>query len=205
MPSGTRSYSQTQRAESTAATRRAILDAAVALFREEGGDPDPSLERVAARAGCSTRSVIRHFGSKEELFETAMADAIGAVVEARRVEPGDVDACVRQLVDHYERMGDDVVRWLGLAAERYPLVRRVTEEGERMHRELVAEAFEPDLRTLGRSERRRCLAALATVTDVYVWHLLRRREGLGREATEAEIRNLVEAARCGAAAAGAGR
>ena len=52
---------------------------------------------------------------------------------------------------------------------------------------------------LERSERRRRLAALATVTDVYVWHLLRRREGLGRAAAEAEIRNLVEAARAGTA------
>jgi len=200
MSAGTRSYSQTQRAESTAARRRAILEAAVAVFREEG-EPDPSLEQVAARAGCSTRSVLRHFGSKEGLLEAAMATAIGEVVESRRVEPGDVDGCVRQLVDHYERMGDDVVRWLSLATERYPLVRRVTEAGARMHRELIAAAFEPDLSGLERGERRRRLAALATVTDVYVWHLLRRREGLGRDATEAEIRNLVEAARRGAALA----
>lgn len=198
MASTTRSYRQQERAESTAATRRAILDAAIGLFREEG-DPDPSLDQVAERAGCSTRSVIRHFGSKQGLLEAAMADAIAEVVEARRVEPGDVDGAVRLLVDHYERMGDNVVRWLA-AAERYPLVRRVTEEGERMHRELIAAAFEPDLRGLERGERRRRLAALATVTDVYVWHLLRRREGLGRGAAEAEIRNLVEAARLGATA-----
>ena len=193
MSSETRSYSQTQRAESMAATRRAILGAAVALFRDEG-EHDPSLEQVAARAGCSTRSVIRHFGSKEGLFEAAMADTMEAVVESRRVVPGDVDGCVRLLVDHYERMGDDVVRWLG-STERYPLVRRVIDEGERMHRELIAEAFEPDLSSLDRAERRRRLATLATVTDVYVWHLLRRREGLGRDAAEAEIRNLVERAR----------
>ncbi len=199
MADATRSYSQTQRAESTAATRRAILDAAIALFRQEG-NPDPSLEQVAARAGCSKRSVIRHFGSKEGLLEAAMADAIGDVVESRRVEPGDVDEAVRLLVDHYEKLGDDVIRWLA-SADRYPLVRRVTEEGERMHRELIAAAFEPDLRGLDRGGRRRRLAALATATDVYVWHLLRRREGLGRDAAAAEIRNLVEAARSGAAVA----
>jgi AcrR family transcriptional regulator len=188
-----RSYSQGQRAESTAATRRAILDAAIQLFRIEG-DPDPSLEKVAERAGCSTRSVIRHFGSKEGLFEAAMADAMGAAVESRRVEPGDLDGCVRRLVDHYEEMGDEVIRRLA-SADRYPLVRRAGEAGTEMHRELIAAAFEPELRDLGPGERRRRLAALATVTDVYVWHLLRRREGLGRDAAEAEIRNLVEAAR----------
>lgn len=193
MAGATRSYEQRGRAESTAARRRAIVEAAAALFREEG-EPDPSLEQVAERAGCSTRSVIRHFGSKEGLLEAAIAAGMEETVESRRVEPGDVDGCVRLLVDHYERIGDDVVRWLA-SAERYPLVRRVTEEGERMHRELIAAAFEPDLSGRGRGERRRRLAALATVTDVYVWHLLRRREGLGRAAAEAEIRNLVEAAR----------
>jgi len=199
MARATRTYSQTQRAESTAATRRAILDAAIALFREDG-EPDPSLEQVAARAGCSTRSVIRHFGSKEGLLEAAIADAIGEVAETRRVEPGDVDGAVGLLVDHYERMGDQVVRWLA-SADRYPLVRRVTAEGERMHRELIAAAFEPDLAGLDRGERRQRLATLATVTDVYVWHLLRRREGLGRDAAEAAIRALVETARRGAGVA----
>lgn len=192
-----RGYSQAQRAESTAATRRAILDAAIALFREEQ-DPDPSLDDLAARAGCSTRSVIRHFGSKERLIEAAIADAIADALEQRRVEPGDVEGAVRKLVDHYELQGNEVIRWLA-SAERYPLVRRVTEEGTRMHRELIAAAFEPDLNGLDASEQRRRLAVLATVTDVYVWHLLRRREGLGRDTAEAEIRNLVEAARTGTA------
>jgi hypothetical protein len=74
-----------------------------------------------------------------------------------------------------------------------------------MHRELIAAAFAPELGDLGAGERRRRLAVLASVTDVYVWHLLRRREGLGRDAAEVEIRNLVEAARRGAAVAGAAR
>lgn len=199
---GARSYSQTQRAESTAATRRAILDAAIDAFREDG-DPDPSLEAVAARAGCSTRSVIRHFGSKERLIEAAIADATAVAVEKRRVEPGDVEGAVQKLVDHYEEQGDEVIRWLG-SAERYPLVGQVTESGARMHREWARESFAPDLEGLEAGERRRRLAALATVTDVYVWHLLRRREGLGRAAAEAEILTLVEAARRGATA-GAGR
>ncbi len=191
-----RTYSQTQRAESTAATRRAILDAAIALFRE-AGDHDPSLELLAARAGCSSRSLIRHFGSKERLIEAAIADATSAAVEARRVEPGDVEGAVRKLVDHYELQGDEVMRWLA-SAERYPLVRQVTEAGAEMHREWARDSFAPALGALAGGERQRRLAALATVTDVYVWHLLRRREGLSRAATEAEILDLVEAALRGA-------
>jgi AcrR family transcriptional regulator len=148
--------------------------------------------------------VIRHFGSKERLIEAAIADAAAAVAETRRVEPGDVEGAVQAIVAHYEAMGDDVVRWLG-SAERYPVVARVTEVGASLHREWVREAFAPQLRQIGAAgERRARVATLATLTDVYVWHLLRRREGLGRDTAEAAILVLVERALDRAAAAGAG-
>jgi AcrR family transcriptional regulator len=191
----TRTYTQTKRAAGTEQTRRAILDAAQSLFRDEHR-ADPSLERVAERAGCSTRSVIRHFGSKEGLVEAAIADGVGAKAESRRAEPGDVAGAIRLLVDHYEEMGDDVVAWLA-SAERYSLARQVTEQGTSMHREWIDAVFAPDLEVLAPAARRGRRAALATVTDVYVWQLLRRREGLGRAATEAAILALVEAARRG--------
>lgn len=191
-----RTYSQTQRAESTAATRRAILDAAIALFREEG-DPDPSLEAIAAGAGCSTRSVLRHFGSKERLIEAAIARAATTAAESRRVEPGDVAGAVRAIVRHYEVMGDEVIRWLG-SADRYPLVAQMTAAGAHLHREWARETFAPRLRELDAGERRARVATLATLTDVYVWHLLRRREGLGCGAAEAAILALVEATLAGA-------
>lgn len=184
-----RPYTQTRRADATERTRRSILDAAQHLFREEG-ELDPSLEQLAERAGCSTRSIIRHFGSKEELIGAAVADATGAIAEERRVEPGDVDAAVRALVGHYEQLGDEVIRWLG-SAERYPLVRQVVDAGTAMHMEWVDAVFAPQLEALPAAARRQRRAVLASVTDVYFWSLLRRREGLGRTATEEAILGLV--------------
>ena len=72
--------------------------------------------------------------------------------------------------------------WLSLA-ERLPHVRRITERGTEMHVEWVEAAFAPDLDGLPRAARRARVAAIAAALDVYTWHLLRRREGLGREAT----------------------
>jgi len=187
-----RAYTQTRRADATAQTRRTILDAAQRLFREER-ELDPSLDQVAAGAGCSTRSIIRHFGSKQGLMEAAVADATTTIGESRLVEPGDIEAAVTRLVEHYEQLGDEVVRWLG-SAERYPLVRRVVETGTEMHHEWVDAAFAPQLAACAAAERRALRASLATVTDVQVWHLLRRREGLGRKAVEAAILQLVRAA-----------
>jgi AcrR family transcriptional regulator len=200
----TRTYRQTRRADATERTRETILDAARELFR---ADPqlDPSLDAVAARAGVSTRTVIRQFGSKEGLLEAAIAAGVEAAKATRHAEPGDVDGAVRAIVSHYEAMGDDVMRWLALA-DRLPFVRRVTESGVESHHAWVEEVFAPDLDGLPRGERRARRAALATATDVYVWHLLRRREGLGREATREAMLAMVEAARgSGPALAPAGR
>jgi AcrR family transcriptional regulator len=191
-----RTYRQTRRADATERTRAAILAAAQACFRE---DPlrDPSLEAIAARAEVSTRTVIRQFGSKEGLMEAAITAAMAETAAARHAKPGDVEGAVGKLIDHYEGSGDEVIRWLSFAAERLPVVRQVTERGTAMHLEWVEAVFAPDLDRLGRGERRARRAALATATDVYVWHLLRRRERLGREATQVAMLALVEGARGG--------
>lgn len=191
----TRTYRQTRRADTTERTRATILAAAQAVFRE---DPhlDPSLDAVAARAGVSTRTVIRQFGSKESLLEAAITAGIEEAAETRHAEPGDVEGAVRRIVDHYETSGDEVMRWLVLA-ERLPVVRLVTERGAESHLEWVEAVFAPDFEELPRGERRARRAALATATDVYVWHLLRRREGLGPAATREAMRVFVEAARAG--------
>jgi len=187
---GTRGYNQSKRAEMTEQSRRAILTAAQEMFRVEGRFELP-LDEVAQKARCSERTVIRHFGSKEGLLAAAMADAEQGVVESRGARPGDVAGSIRRLVAHYEEDGDMVLRWLSLA-DRYPLVRKVTESGSRLHEDWVEEVFGSDLEALGTGERRDRKAVLASLTDVHVWGLLRRRQGLGRRAAEAAILDLVE-------------
>lgn len=188
-----RTYTQVSRADSTERTRRAVLDAAQALFYERG-EADPALDRVAERAGVSTRTLLRHFGSKEGLLEAAIADGEAQVAASRVAPPGDLDEAIRRLIDHYEELGDAVVRRLA-DAERNPAVRRITESGERVHRDWARQVFAPALEQLRGEEHVRRLALLASVTDVYVWSLLRRRYGLSRAATEDAIRGLVEYAR----------
>src|SRR6185437_17053321 len=110
----TRTYRQTRRADATERTRGAILIAARELFRE---DPqfDPSLEALAERAGVSTRTVIRQFGSKEGVLEAAITAGVEEAAVTRHAEPGDVAGAVHAIVTHYEEMGDEVIRWLALA------------------------------------------------------------------------------------------
>ncbi|MBN9624072.1 MAG: TetR/AcrR family transcriptional regulator [Actinobacteria bacterium] len=191
--STTRTYRQTRRADATERTKATILAAAQAAFRADPAG-DPSLEAVAERAGVSTRTVIRQFGSKDGLMQAAIEDGMATSATDRRVEAGDVAGAIRKLTAHYEADGDEVIRWLALA-DRLPHVRRITERGAAMHVEWVETAFAPDLDGLPRAARRARVGAIATALDVYTWHLLRRREGLGAEATRSAIRNLVDGAR----------
>ena len=56
------------RAEAEQVTGEAILDAALAAFAQEPFDR-VTLQRIAAASGVTVQTVIRRFGSKEQLFE----------------------------------------------------------------------------------------------------------------------------------------
>lgn len=62
-------------AEHRQAQRRALLDAARAILAETPGAA-PSLAEVAARAGLSRPSVYQYFGSRNDLLDAIMADAL---------------------------------------------------------------------------------------------------------------------------------
>lgn len=182
----TRRYRMRERADALEATRRSILDAAVKI-----GDPRVPLAAIAARAGVSQRTVLRHFGDRSGLFAAAMAHGNEQVAEERFAIPaGDVDAAVANLVAHYERMGDAVIARLGEEGtdER---IDEVLESGRALHRRWVEEKLGPLLGSLPRRTRRRRLAQLAVVCDVYTWKLLRRDSGFGAEETEEAIAELV--------------
>ncbi len=59
----------------TDAKRRALLDAAAAVFREHGF-AGASMSAVSERAGGSKATLYRYFPSKEDLFITLMLDAV---------------------------------------------------------------------------------------------------------------------------------
>jgi AcrR family transcriptional regulator len=179
------------RAEATAAMRQRILDSADELFRSLASDRF-SLEDVAAGAGTTVQTVLRHFGSKDLLLRAAVSRATERVRDQRMQAPvGDVPGAVKNLVEHYELHGDMVMRWLA-EEDRNPFLQEIVERGRGMHREWVAHAFAPQLRRLRGAVRRRRLAQLVAVTDVYVWKLLRRDMQLGREQTQVAIVELIE-------------
>jgi AcrR family transcriptional regulator len=186
-----RRYRMKARAEAAAATRARILDAAIALFWER---PllDISLEEVARRARVSLPTVIRHYGDREGLFAAAAEREYERVRHQRDDAPvGDVVAAVRILVDHYEELGDAVLRLL-TEEDRVPGLRAIADRGRACHAAWCERVFAPAL--TGQNEEARAIrhAELIAVTDVYLWKLLRRDRGLSRSQTERALCELLE-------------
>jgi AcrR family transcriptional regulator len=186
-----RGYRMVARAAATAALRERIVDSTQRLFEELASDRF-SLEDVAAGAGTTVQTVLRHFGSKDELLQATMDRGMNRIREQRMQAPvGDVPGAVRNLVEHYEDRGDMVIRWLA-EEERHPFMHEVLDHGRDFHHKWVAQTFAPQLERVAGAARRRRLAQLVAITDVYVWKLLRRDMQLSRRQTEAAIIELID-------------
>jgi AcrR family transcriptional regulator len=187
-----RPYRMRERLRAVERTRARVLQAAYGLWLEQPYD-EVTLEAVAVAAGVSRQTVHRQFGSKEDLLVAVIDWRRSREEEAdRRLEPGDVDAAVRQQVDRYEEMGDAVVRFLGMEG-RIAAVDYLLQHGRDAHRRWIEEIFDRFLPASG-EDREHAVLTLYAVTDVMVWKLLRRDFGRSRSQTEASIRQLVDGA-----------
>lgn len=179
-----------RRAQSTHRTRAAILDAATRIFWEEPSR-ELTLDTIAREAGVTVQTVIRHFGGGDGLFEAAVEREMGRVIDER--DPAAVSTpsnAIHQLVAHYERVGDHAVRLLA-EEHRSPTVAGVVGQGRSFHRSWCEQAFATTLAALRGGSRRRRLAQLVAVCDVYTWKLLRRDAGLDRKSTELAMVELL--------------
>jgi len=186
----TRPYLMTTRAAKAEATRARIRAAAIALYTDRPIE-DFTLEEVAKRAETTVQTVLRAFGSKEELVYEALDDMAAGGVALRQTPAGDVAEAVRAFHDIYEAMGDLVIQRLA-DEHRRPALKSGLEAGRRNHRAGVEAAFAPYLARVSRAARTRLLTILIIATDVYVWKLLRRDMALSRTAAEAIVCRIIE-------------
>jgi AcrR family transcriptional regulator len=182
----TRTYTMTARAQAVEDTKARIREALFELAMTRVF-PDISLDDVAAEAGVSVQTVLRHYGSRSALIEATMEYAIDRVTAERVVPEGDVDTALAVLVDHYELRGDTVLLLLAQEAGDEQ-VHRLTENGRRMHREWVRTTFATV--AAGHED---VVDLLVVATDVYTWKLLRRDRGHSRATTEERMKDLVHA------------
>lgn len=179
-----RRYTMTTRAEKANATRERIRGAAMALYRERPIE-DFTLEDVAQRAQTTVQTVLRIFGSKEDLVMAALTALAQSGLAAKPARPGDAAAAVHEIFDIYETVGDVVIARLG-DERRHPALKPSLDEGRAGHREWVAQAFSPHV-----AADCELFEMLNVITDVYVWKLLRRDRGLDRAAAESIVVKMI--------------
>jgi AcrR family transcriptional regulator len=189
---GPRPYRQRARADAAADKTARIVAAAEELFAERLYD-QVSLADVASRAGVGLQTLIRRFATKEELVRGVTGIVRERIAEQRGEAPvGDVTGAVANLLEHYEEVGDMMLRLLA-QEERVPAFAEATRPGRILHREWVRRVFAPTLDPLPRAERDLRLAQLVALCDVYTWKLLRRDQRLSRARTERALAEMIGA------------
>jgi AcrR family transcriptional regulator len=113
-----RRYSMDSRQGETAARRRRLLDAAIAVLGEVGADR-LTMEAVAERADAATRTLYNHFSSRDELIAAALDLLLQEARDSLYLNtPAGVDPAerlrllVRLVYDIYDRQGDSLATLL---------------------------------------------------------------------------------------------
>lgn len=188
-----RPYRQVGRAEQYERTREALLDAAETTFFAGRWDA-ASLTGLAALAGVTKQTLLRHFGSKAGLREAAMERAMARVRDQRWAAPtDDVAGAVANLLDHYEAVGERALmigRLGGGEATGEDATTLTTSQA--MHHEWVDHAFGGRLGALPDPVRGRRRAALITLCDVQTWWILSHDLGQSRPETQATLTEAIE-------------
>jgi hypothetical protein len=134
---------------------------------------------------------LRLFDTRSQLLDAALKAMRDRIMEQRgSASPGDISATVTALFDHYEDMGDFVIR--NLAEEHaHPELADSLERGRAAHRQSMERQFGP--RLASRPDRDLLVDCLVVACDVYTWKLLRRDLGKSRKDAEACVRRSVSA------------
>ncbi|WP_421998436.1 TetR/AcrR family transcriptional regulator [Reyranella sp.] len=171
-------------------TKQLIIEAYLALLRENPGIQMPTAARIAERAGYSVRSIFERFPDLNKL-RAAAADyqlAHAAALAPPRNVDGDRSLRIRSQV---ETRAGTCER--GIALWRV-LMMSVDQDEElkprvRVARERTIERMEimyrPELSTMSPRERRHLLIALEAITDIESWARMRELHGLTIEEASA--------------------
>jgi len=184
-----RSYDNRRRAQAAARTAEQIAEVTEHLLLE-GTVASLTLQAIAEGAGITVQTVLRHMGSREGCLD-AVRKRVAARVDGQRGHspPGDVAACLADLLGHYEAEGRLMLTLLAQESDD-PFVHQAMAQGRAFHRAWVERCFAG---SLPEPDRRLAIDALVAATDLAVWKLLRLDLGRSPADTTAIITRLVQA------------
>jgi AcrR family transcriptional regulator len=171
----------------SAATRAAVVEALLALL--DAGDPQPSMPRIAARAGVSLRSVFQHFADREALYaavyerQAARVAALAAPLDPAAPLAARAAALAAQRARVFTFIAPVRRAALRLAVSSPAIARRLAAFRAAQRRE-VSRLFAAELRRLRPAPRRRRAAMAAALCGFSTWEVLRTHQGLDAAAAE---------------------
>ena len=174
------------------------MEALLALL--EAGDAQPSMPRIAARAGVSLRSVFQHFADREALYAAAAERqqsriaAFSPPIASEGPLAARAAALVAQRARVFEMIAPVRRAALLLAPFSTAIATRLTALRAAQRAE-VLRLFAAELRGVDASIRRARTAAVLALCGFSSWQVLRAHQGLGvraaRRAVEAGILALL--------------
>lgn len=181
-----RRYSMEVRARGIAENRVSVQRAVVQLAAEQRL-ADISLVQIAERSGVSVRTLLRYYGTRDELLRTVADELQKLPLGDRPVRPGDVGGALDALSEDYETNGRLMLMLLA-QEDTDPIAALVTRRGKESHRDWVCIQF--DLDPAVDDEQ---VDLLVVCTDLYAWKLLRIDRGLSQAEVVARMATLVRA------------
>jgi AcrR family transcriptional regulator len=178
-------------------TRTALAAAYLDLLTE--GDLRPTAERIAERAGCSPRSVFKHFPDRESLFAAASEVQEARVLELMGDSPDPnaplderLDAFVEQRARFHEFVTP--VRRAALLTE--PFSETIAEKLTMARSAGAAQVeyvFRAELDGMHRRAKADMLAALTAIAAWPTWESLRKHQGLPADRASTIMRSMLSA------------
>ena len=177
--------------------RDAVLDALIELADES--NDEPTIERIAERAGVSYRSVYRYFDDRTDLMLSAITRVMGnlwSIFDVENLGHGPLDERIEQLttvrVAAYRRLAP-LARTAVHRRANEPAVAEGYDRVREYLREQLAQQFEPELAAMAVPESKLVLAALDTMFQFESLDYLANHDGMTDTALIAVLTRHVQA------------
>lgn len=165
-----RKYNSHVQAEVKALTHQRVLEAAQRLFLKKWID-EMTLQDLAEEAGVTVQTLLRHFGSREQLLIQAMQEIdLGADGRRRIPESSDLSEIVTALVDYYDIYGPSILRCLA-QEDRVPELSLPLKRGRVQHRTWIRTVFKEYLDKLPKEKRAALEDLLYANCEIYLWRI----------------------------------
>jgi hypothetical protein len=191
MKSEKHTYNNTNRQIKAEETKLLIIKAWGKLWTQYSIN-DITLDMIAEEANVTKRTILRKFGSKEGL----MAESLSydpAEISAKRghAKPGDIDDILKTLLSNYENIGDAAIRTINLESE-LEVARQIGDKGRTLHRNWCKKVFAPFLPDPKSPNFEIQLTSFISVTEIYLWKLMRKDLKLSKKKTISVFKNMLE-------------